>query len=251
MPRMRPEYCMGVVGITRTWQAPARAVKRSDARPVPYTRGMASKPKDIYTEPAEIDLHTLRNLGPLTPLAGIWEGLGLDHHPVREGGQDDAYTERMELQPIDPQPNGPQLLYGLRYHVHIKKPGEALTFHDQVGYWLWEPATKTVIQTLAIPRAQVAMASGTAEPDARRFTVKAVLGSRTFGICSSPFLDEAFKTLEYAITVTMNDDGTLTYEQDTVLQVAGRPEPFHHTDKNTLRKVTEPRPNPAAPAAED
>jgi hypothetical protein len=46
--------------------------------------------------------------------------------------------------------------------------------------------------------------------------------------------------------VSANADGTLTYEQDTVLQVAGRPEPFHHTDRNTLRRVALPEPNPAA-----
>jgi hypothetical protein len=212
---------------------------------------MSASPKDIYTEPPDIDADTLGNLGPLAPLAGIWEGQGLDHHPVREGGEDDAYVERMELQPIDPQPNGPQLLYGLRYHVHIKKPGEVSTFHDQVGYWLWEPATKTVIQTLAIPRAQVAMASGTAEPAARCFTVRAALGAPAFGICSAPFLHENFRTTEYAITITVNADGTFTYEQDTVLQVAGRPEPFHHTDKNTLRRVGAPTPNPAAQADAD
>jgi len=207
---------------------------------------MSALPEDVYTEPPDIDPVTLRNLGPLAPLAGVWEGTGVDHHPVRDGGADDAYVERMELQPIDPQPNGPQLLYGLRYHVHINKPGESLTFHDQVGYWLWEPATRTVFQTIAIPRAQVAMAMGRAEPDARRFTLRAALGSRTSGICSGPFLDEAFRTLEYAITIAVNDDGTFSYEQDTVLQITGRSEPFHHTDRNTLHKVAEPTPNPVA-----
>ncbi len=212
---------------------------------------MTASPKDIYTEPPDIDSDTLKNLGPLAPLAGIWEGQGVDRHPVHDGGEDDAYVERMEFHPIDPQPNGPQLLYGLRYHVHIKKPGEANTFHDQVGYWLWEPATKTVIQTIAIPRGQVAMASGMAEPEAHQFTVRASLGSPTFGICSGPFLHENFRTTEYAITITVNADGTFTYEQDTVLQVAGRSDPFHHTDKNTLRKVAAPTPNPAALAASD
>lgn len=200
--------------------------------------------KDIYTENADVDPDTLRNLGPLAPLAGVWEGRGVDLHPVATGGEEEPYVERMEFELMDPQSNGPQLLYGLRYHLFITKVGETETFHDQVGYWLWEPATKTVVQTLAIPRAQVALASGTAEPDARRFTVRAKLGSPTFGICSAPFLHENFQTLEYAITVTLNPDGTLAYEQDTVLQIPGRPEPFHHTDKNTLRKVGEARPNP-------
>ena len=71
-------------------------------------------PKDIFTEP-EPDPHTLRNLGPLAPLAGIWEGQrGLDVHPAEEGTEKNAYIERIELQPIDAQTNGPQLYYGLR-----------------------------------------------------------------------------------------------------------------------------------------
>lgn len=202
--------------------------------------------RDIYTEPEDVNPDTLRNLGPLAALAGVWEGQGLDTHPVVEGSEDERYRERMVFEPIDPQTNGPQLLYGLRYHVHVNKLGEVVTFHDQVGYWLWEPATKTLLQTLAIPRGQVAMATGIAEPDARRFTVKATLGSPTAGITSAPFLHENFRTLEYAITITVNDDGTITYEQDTVLQIANRAGPFHHTDKNTLRKVAAPALNPAA-----
>src|SRR5215470_2805336 len=138
---------------------------------------------DIFTEPEDVDVETLRNLGPLLPMAGIWEGIaGRDEHPAADGGEEDAYVERIELQPIDPQLNGPQLFYGLRYHVHVVKPGEVETFHDQVGYWLWEPATKTIIHTLSIPRAQTALAIGFAEPDAREFEL--VAGERN--IASGP-----------------------------------------------------------------
>jgi hypothetical protein len=200
--------------------------------------------RDIYTEPEDFDVDTLRNLGPLAALAGTWEGQGLDTHPVAEGTEDEPYRERIVFEPIDPQPNGPQLLYGLRYHVHVNKLDEPLTFHDQNGYWLWEPATGVLLQTVAIPRGLVALATGTSVPDARRFTVKATLGSPTAGIVSAPFLDENFRTLEYSITITVNDDGTLGYEQDTVLQIAGRPEPFHHVDKNVLRRIAAPSPNP-------
>ncbi len=166
-----------------------------------------------------------------------------------DGGLEEPYRERMVLDPIDLQTNGPQLLYGLRYHTHINKLDEVLTFHDQVGYWLWEPATRTLLQTLAIPRGQVAMATGTAEPDARRFTVKATLGSPTAGIVSAPFLHENFKTLSYTLTITLEGADTLHYEEDTVLQIADRPEPFHHTDSNTLKRVAAAKPNPAALAA--
>ena len=208
-----------------------------------------SETPDLYTEPDPIDPDTLANLGPLAPLAGTWEGQGVDTHPVAEGTEDEAYHERMVFEPIDPQPNGPQLLYGLRYHVFITKVGEAETFHDQVGYWLWEPATGALVQTLAIPRAQVAMAGGSAPPDARTFTVRARLGDPTFGICSGPFLHRHFRTLEYSLTVRLGADGTLAYEQDTVLQVTGRAEPFHHVDRNVLRRVAAPRLNPALRAA--
>ncbi len=202
---------------------------------------------DIYTEPEEIDLDTLRHLGPLAPLAGTWEGArGLDTHPVAQGAEDEPYRERLVFEPIDPQANGPQLLYGLRYHQHVNKLDEPLTFHDQVGYWLWEPATGALLQTLAIPRGQVALAAGTAGPGDRRFTVRATLGSPTAGISSAPFLHEHFRTLEYTIAVTVNEDGTLSYEQDTVLQITGRPEPFHHVDRSVLRRVAGPARNPAA-----
>lgn len=200
--------------------------------------------RDIYTEPADFDLDTIANLGPLAGLAGIWEGQGNDTHPVAEGSEDEPYRERMIFEPIDPQPNGPQLLYGLRYHVHVNKLDEAMTFHDQNGYWMWEPATGTLLQTVAIPRGLVAMATGQATADARTFTVRARLGSPTAGIVAAPFLHENFRTLEYAITISLGDDDTLAYEQETLLQVAGRPEPFRHTDKNQLRRVASPQPNP-------
>jgi hypothetical protein len=201
--------------------------------------------RDIYTEPEDFDLDTLANLGPLAGLAGAWEGRGTDTHPVAEGGEDEPYVERMVFEPIDPQPNGPQLLYGLRYHVHVNKLDEPLTFHDQVGYWLWEPATGALYQSLAIPRGLVAQAAGTAAAGARQFTVRALLDSPTAGIVSAPFLHENFRTVEYAITITLGDDGqTLTYEQDTVLQIAGRGEPFHHVDRNVLRRVSPPGKNP-------
>jgi hypothetical protein len=169
---------------------------------------MTDFPKDIYTEP-EPDADTLANLGPLTKMAGIWTGTqGLDVNPKAAGPERQPFVERIELQPIDAQTNGPQLFYGLRYHTRIVKPGEIEAFHDQVGYWLWEPATGTVIQTLTIPRGQTAMAVGQATADARSLRLEAVRGSMTNGISSNPFLEYAFRTERYTITVTIHDNGT-------------------------------------------
>ena len=211
---------------------------------------MSAFPEDIYTEPSDVDVQTLHNLGPLTRMAGIWRGMrGLDVKPKAEGPKKQAYVERIELQPIDPQTNGPQLLYGLRYHTHVTKPDQVKTYHDQVGYWLWEPATGAIIHTLTIPRGQTAMAVGQASADATSFELVATRGQETFGICSNPFLEHAFKTVEFRIKVTINSDGTWSYDEDTVLMIRGRDEPFHHTDRNTLARIGEPTPNPLAAAA--
>ena len=208
---------------------------------------MAGYPDDIYTEPSDIDVDTLKNLGPLTGMAGIWKGTrSLDVNPKLAGPLQQEFVEDFELQPIDPQANGPQLLYGLRYHTHVVKPGEIETYHDQVGYWLWEPAAGNLIQTLTIPRGQTAMAFGRAAKDDTSFELTAARGATTNGICSIPFLEYAFQTIEYRIKVAINPDGTWAYEEDTVLLVRGKSEPFHHTDRNVLTKIGEPTPNPLA-----
>ena len=90
------------------------------------------------------------------------------------------------------------------------------------------------------------MATGKASVGANQFECVARIGDATAGISSNPFLDYAFKTIEYRIMVTFLDDGTWSYEQDTVLQIKGQADPFHHLDTNVLTKVGEATPNPLA-----
>jgi hypothetical protein len=203
-------------------------------------------PDDIFTEP-DLDPNTLANLGPLTRMAGTWtSATGADAHPVVDGTETNVYVEHYDLQPIDPQTNGPQLFYGLRYHTRILASDEDATFHDQTGYWLWEPATGLVMQTLSIPRGQVAIAAGHAAPDATELVLTAQRGETGYGICSTAFLEYAFRTDTYRIEVVFNPDGSWSYVLDTMLKVHGREEPFLHRDRNTLLKVAEPTPNPLA-----
>jgi hypothetical protein len=215
---------------------------------------------DIYTEADGSD-DGLANLGPLRPMAGIWTSVhGTDVHPVGPGSdvtgpvihgdEHNDFVERYELQPIDPQTNGPQLFYGLRYHIHIVKPGEVETFHDQVGYWLWEPAAQTIVHTLSIPRGQTLLAAGTAEPDATEFEVNATLGSDVYGILSNPFLRRAFDTVSFRLRVTVHDNGTWSYEEHTQMRVEGRDGLVDHVDRNTLTRIAEPTPNPLAAAGD-
>ena len=133
--------------------------------------------------------------------------------------------------------------------MNIVRPGEVETFHDQVGYWLWEPAARTVTHTIAIPRGQVLLAAGPAEPDATEFEVTSAVGSEEYGILSNPFINRAFRTVSFRMRVTVHNDGTWSYEEDTVMQVAGRAELAHHIDRNTLTRISDPTPNPLALAA--
>lgn len=209
-------------------------------------------PDDIFTEPADVDPDTLANLGPLRRLAGVWEGRkGIDLNPKAQGPERREYVERIDMQPIDPQANGPQLFYGLRYHVHILAPPEQATFHDQVGYWLFEPATGLVMQTVAIPRGQVVLAGGRAKEDGSGLIVAATRGETEYGIASTAFLEYAFRTDSYRLDVTFDADGSWSYISDTMLTVRGRSEPFQHRDRNTLSKVAEPTPNPFAGLARE
>ena len=211
---------------------------------------MTDLPADIFAEQEDLDTDTLANLGPLRGLAGTWEGVkGMDVNPFYDGDRRQEYVERIELAPIDPQSNGPQFLYGLRYHTHIVKPGEVETYHDQVGYWLWEPTTGMILHSLTIPRGQIVLAMGQTTTDATSFEVKAERGSTVNGICSSPFLEAAFRTDSFRMVVTLNANDTWSYFEDTVLQVHGRAEPYHHTDRNTLVRVAPPVPNPLAAEA--
>jgi hypothetical protein len=177
----------------------------------------------------------------------VWEGRkGIDLNPKADGPERRDYIERIEMQPIDPQANGPQLLYGLRYHIHINTEEEDITFHDQVGYWSYEPTTGLILQSLTIPRGQAVLAGGRAKPDGSGLIVSARRGETEYGIVSTAFLEHAFRTDSYQLDVTFNADGGWSYVSDTMLAVRGAAEPFRHRDRNTLIKVAEPTPNPLA-----
>jgi len=211
---------------------------------------MLSIPPDIFTEP-DVSPDTLANLGPLKRLAGVWQAdKGADVNPKAGGPERKVFREHVRMDPIDAQTNGPQLFYGLRYHIHINTPDERITFHDQVGYWLWEPATGLILQSVTIPRGQAVLAAGHARPDDRTISVSAKRGATDYGICSNDFLEKAFRTLSYRLDVTFNDDDSWTYLASSELLVEGRDAPFDHHDTNTLKRVAAATPNPLAGASD-
>ena len=84
---------------------------------------MLPLPADIFTEPDDVSPDGLANLGPLRHLAGTWQAdKGVDVNPKAKGPERRIFREHVRMDPIDPQANGPQLFYGLRYHIQINTP---------------------------------------------------------------------------------------------------------------------------------
>ena len=211
---------------------------------------MENVPEDIYTE-AEPDVDTLANLGPLAAMAGIWTGTrGLDvsaegRRPREEGlhrdlrtaahrcaGQRAATPLRPALSHAYPQAGRSR---------DLSRPGRLLAVGTDDGHGVAH----------AVDSAG-AGGDGHRSRRSRREDIHAGgrprVRSRT---ASSPARSSNTRSgpRRYTITVTINADGTWSYEQDTVLIIPGQTEPFHHTDRNTLRKIGEPTPNPTALAA--
>jgi len=180
----------------------------------------------------------ISNLGPLASLAGIWEGdKGADIAPAKEGSHETHFRERITFEPLGPVVNGPQVLYGLRYTTIAWPLIQEQPFHEEVGYWLWDAARKQVMRCFIVPRGVVVNAGGISEPDAKEFFMAADAGSLVYGILSNPYLEQAAKTVRYELTVTIHEPWKFSYKEDTQLQIADRPEVFHHTDQNTMTRV--------------
>ncbi|GJL78054.1 MAG: hypothetical protein NPINA01_10430 [Nitrospinaceae bacterium] len=176
------------------------------------------------------------DLGPLTSLAGTWEGNeGYDTAPARDGKPKlTRYREEIKFEPIGPVRNGSQLLYGLEFSKMIWRLDNNQPFHEELGYWLWDSRAKQVLRCFIVPRGISVIAGGTAEPDAGSFDLVAEAGSETYGICSNKYLDEERKTVRYELNITIHDTRSFSYYQDSLLKIKGQSDLFHHTDKNTL-----------------
>lgn len=181
----------------------------------------------------------LSNLGPLAALAGTWEGdEGLDIAPSPElASMETRYRERSVFEPMGPVENHAQQLWGLRYSTTAWPAGEEEPFHEELGYWLWDPRAEQVLRCFLVPRGVTILAGGTAGANDRGFSLAADVGSETYGISSNRFLDAEFKTVRYELEVAVESDGVYRYAEDTQLRIKGQPEIFHHRDSNRLRRV--------------
>jgi len=180
----------------------------------------------------------LAQLGPLSVLAGTWEGdKGIDISRVHSKETETTYREKVVFEPLGPVNNGPQTLFGLRYSMTAWRLGEADAFHEELGYWLWDAANKQILRCFMVPRGVLINAGGDSEIDSKSFRLEAEVGSETYGIMSNKYLDETYKTMKYILDVTIKDDGSFSYKEDTQLWIPINEAMFHHTDENTLTKA--------------
>src|SRR5512140_2180661 len=185
-----------------------------------------------------ISVEDATNLGPLAALCGVWEGdNGSDLAPsATRGDATSHYRERTTFTPAGRVENHEQILYALKFATVAWRIGHDNPFHEELGIWLWDAAHEQVMRCFVVPRGITVLAGGRCTAGASRIAVAAKLGSSTFGICSNPFLDAEFKTVAYELALTIDGD-VLSYQTDTVMQMKGRTDPFHHTDRNVLRRV--------------
>jgi len=179
--------------------------------------------------------------GPLDALVGDWEGTGgLDTAYSNSKGEviKTPYLEKLTFKPFGPVDNGKQSLYGLDYKTAMWRDNEENPFHTEVGYWLWDSATNEVLRGFVVPRGITVLAGGTAAADATSFTMHAKLGDPQYAIGENKYLADHASTVSYETTITVNSDGTISYDETTMLKMAIMGgEMFAHTDTNTLKRV--------------
>ena len=182
------------------------------------------------------------NYGPLRFYIGKWQSAGFDGEnrapdPDRKV-ENTKFRQEMIFEPIGDVENHEQLLYVLRYHTKAWEEGDdEEPFHEEVGYFIWDKANRQVMKSFIVPRGIAVNAGGDADINATDFTVKAELGSNTYGVCSNKFLDQEFQTVSYEIKIEFTDENEFKYEENTRLKIKGQENIFDHTEANTLKKV--------------
>lgn len=177
--------------------------------------------------------------GPLSALAGEWEGDGgvdVAFSHSRGRVHETPYREVCSMKPFGPVENGKQVLYGLDYRAAMWRDDEENPFHTEVGYWLWDAATGEVMKGFVVPRGITTLAGGTTSADSREWVMRAALGHPQYAIGENRYLSDNASSLSYEVAITVNDDGTWGYSQTTMLRMTQFDEPFAHTDHHLLRR---------------
>lgn len=181
--------------------------------------------------------------GPLAVLVGTWKGdKGVDVAPEPDGDERSPFYETIVFEAAGDVTNAEkQTLSIVRYHQVVSRKSNDEVFHDQLGYWLWDPADNTIIETFIIPRGVAVVAGGNLAPPGRAgeklvFEVSSTAGSQECGIVQAPFMFQQARTTGFTHSVTVQGD-EMKYSQTTLLDIYDKTS-YEHTDVSTLRRVS-------------
>lgn len=182
-------------------------------------------------------------LGPLEQFLGHWEGnVGVDvsYHNKEDETAETTYFEKAWFKPIPIVENGQQTMHGVNYSMTAWRHGEEHLdpFHDEVGYFLWEPATHQVMRCFAVPRGLAILAGATAQSGDTSFAFAATPGESAYGMVQNKYLYERARCeAQFVSTFAFEDSETLSYTSDLTLNLQALGQVMHHTDKNTLHRT--------------
>jgi hypothetical protein len=178
--------------------------------------------------------------GPLAGLVGTWKGdKGMDISPEPDGTEENPYYETITFEAGGDVTNAEsQTLSIVPYLQVVTRKSNDEVFHHQIGYWLWDSASGTVMHSVNIPRAVCCLAGGSFAGDANAkqivLEVAAKLGDPDWGIIQSPFMRDNASTVAFENKVTLAGD-ELHYAETSHLDIYGKK--FAHTDENTLKRA--------------
>lgn len=176
------------------------------------------------------------DFGPLRGLIGTWKGdKGRDVAPDPDGSEENPYYETLTFEPVGDVTNAEkQTLAVVRYLQVVHRKSDDAAIHNELGYWMWDADSKTVMHSLVIPRAVCVLAGGkaTTEEDGEvRLNVTAKVDDPDWGILQSPFMREQALTKEFRHEIRLFAN-RLAYAETTVVEIYGKT--FDHTDENEL-----------------
>jgi|GEM_PF-645268 len=202
------------------------------------TAAFSGSSSSTATATAETGVIAGVNYGPLVGLIGTWKSTpkgGVDVAPGQAGSKVGKgkpavtpYYETITYTPAGGAVNASeQQLAALYYRQQVFAKSDNKQFHDQTGYLIYDKKGQKVYDSFCIPRGVCIVAEGA--PGATM-----TLKTQSKGVAETQFMLNNADTRAFSITFRLSGN-TLRYEQETDLQVYGKP--FSHTDSDTLKKT--------------
>lgn len=178
--------------------------------------------------------------GPLANLIGEWKGnKGMDIAPEPDGTEENPYYETIVYTAGGTVTNAEsQVLSLVHYRQIVRRKTTDKAFHEQTGYWVWDPRDQVIMHSFAIPRG-IGILAGAKYKDSTDnngniiLEVTAAIDNKDWGIIQSAFMQKNALTTSFNQKITVGN-GKMHYTQSTMLDIYERV--FEHTDENNLIK---------------